>query len=170
MVAVALLVTAMAGVAPLAIASARANDATRSAATTEWLAREKIEQLTALAWTADDASLPVSDYSTNVAQMPMQSSGGSGLSVSPGDTLASAVAGYVDYLDADGQWISGGGSPPRGARWQRRWSIQTIAGQPESLLLQVLVAPVARSGTVMARAAAATNGAWLVSQRSRRAC
>lgn len=160
--------TAIAGVAHLAIASARANDATRSAATGEWLAREKLEQLTALAWTSDDATLPVSDFSTSLAQTPMQPTGGFGLNLSPGDTLHSAVAGYVDYLDADGQWV-GGGSPPRTARWQRRWSISVVAGQPETLLLQVLVSPVGRSSAVMGRDAAAMNGAWLVGVRSRRA-
>lgn len=169
MVAVALLVTAIAGVAQLAIVSARANEATRSNATVEWLAREKLEQLTALAWTADDGLLPVSDYATNLAQAPSQPSGGVGLSVSPGDTLATATAGYVDYLDSSGTWVGSSGSPPRDARWQRRWSIQVVGGPADTLMLQVLVSRVGTSGAVMARDAAATNGAWLVSVRSRRA-
>lgn len=168
MVAVALLVTAIAGVAQLSIVSARANEATRSAATIEWLAREKLEQLTALAWTADDAVLPVSDYATNVAQTPIQSAGGFGLSLSPSDSLASAVAGYVDYLDAAGQWVGQGGSPPRAARWQRRWRIEALTGQPDTVVIQVVVSPLGRASAVIGRDAAATNGAWLVSVRSRR--
>lgn len=169
MVAVALLMTSIAGVAQLAIVSARANDTTRSNATVEWLAREKLEELAALAYTADDGVLPVTDFATDVTQSPSLPSGGVGLSASPGDTLASAVSGYVDYLDSAGTWIGGGGSPPRDARWQRRWSIQAVAGQADTLMLQVLVSPARTSGAAMARDAAATNGAWLVSVRSRRA-
>lgn len=168
-VAVALLMTAIAGIGQLAIVSARANEATRSSATVEWLAREKLEQLTALALTADDGLLSVTDYATDVTQWPLQPSGGVGLSVSPGDTLATAASGYVDYLDSNGVSVGGGGSPPRDARWQRRWSVQAVAGQPDVLMLQVIVAPARTTGAVMARDAAAMNGAWLVSLRSRRA-
>lgn len=169
LVAVAVLVTGIAGVAQLAIVSARATDATRSAGTVEWLAREKLEQLSALAWTSDDSLVPIADYSTNLTRSPVLPAGGLGVSVSPGDTLSSSVTGYVDYLDAGGAPIAASGSPPQGAQWQRRWSIQLVAGQPDTLLLQVLVAPVRAPASLVLREAAARNGAWLTSLRVRRA-
>jgi prepilin-type N-terminal cleavage/methylation domain-containing protein len=168
-VAVALLATGVSGVAYLALASARGSDATRAAATVEWLAREKLEQLLALAWTADDGVVPVSDYATNVARAPVQGSGGMGLSVSSVDTLTSATPGFVDYADTRGAWVAGSGPAPSGARWQRRWSVQSVSGLSDTLLLQVVVSPVAATGAVMVRDAAAANGAWLVALRSRTA-
>jgi type II secretory pathway pseudopilin PulG len=169
-VAVSLLATGVAAVAQLALVSARAHTSAQRAGVVQQAAREKLEQLRALAWTSDAGLLPISDWSSDLTTTPPQPGSGVGLGVSPGDTLSSNVEGYCDFLDANGMWLAGGTRPPRGAAFVRRWSVQTVDPLADTLVLNIIVVPVGvRSGASTVAAARGVNGAWLIGMRTRRA-
>jgi len=120
--------------------------AARLQTTTTVLAAQKMEQLRALAWGFVDSGVltPVTDTATDLSQDPM-AGGGAGLSSSPGGTLLTNTAGYVDYLDKHGAWAGNGGSPPAAAVFIRRWNIARLQWSPsDSLVLRVLVTTVVR--------------------------
>jgi prepilin-type N-terminal cleavage/methylation domain-containing protein len=150
LVAAVILVTGLIAVAELFLISTNANRAARRVTSTAVLAQQKIEQLRGLTWGFDDFGLPISDFSTNVTVTPPNPAGGVGLQASPGDTLATATPGYVDYLDAYGAWVGTGASPPAGALYERRWSIDPLPLNPNNtLVFQVVVdrvAPTSQAG------------------------
>ena len=62
------------------------------------------------------------------------------------------VSGYCDYLDANGRWLAGGGVPPAGAIYARRWAIDALPSSPaDTLVLQVLVLRIRTGSTVAKR-------------------
>ncbi len=142
-----LVITVMAlGTAQLFAVSIRATKAARNQTTTTVLASQKLEQIRSLTWGFDElgTGLPVSDLTTNLSQEP-PTNNGSGLNPSPPGTLNQNVAGYVDYLDARGQWVGTGVNPPGNAVFVRRWSIEPLPTNPNNtLVLQVLVTSVMR--------------------------
>src|SRR3954467_3971670 len=169
-VAVSLLPTGVSAAAQLALASARANASAQRAGVVQQAAREKLEQLRALAWTSDAGLVPVSDWASELTTTPPQPAGGLGLGISPGDTLSSNVQGYCDFLDANGMWLAGGTRAPAGAAFVRRWSVQTVDSLADTLALNVIVVPVGvRSSAAAVAAARGVNGAWLIGMRTRRA-
>jgi type II secretory pathway pseudopilin PulG len=169
-VAVSLLATGVSAVAQLALVSARAHTSAQRAGVVQQAAREKLEELRALAWTSDAGLLPISDWSSDLTTTPPQPDGGVGLGVSPGDTLGSNVEGYCDFLDANGMWLAGGTRPPGGAALVRRWSVQTVDSLADTLALNIIVVPVGvRSSVSTVSAARGVNGAWLIGLRTRRA-
>ena len=169
-IAVAMLAIGVGSLAYLALAAGRANTFARSSDVVARAAVERLEQLRALAWTSDGAVLPVSDWSSNLTLSTPGASGGPGLGASPGDSLAANVAGYADFIDADGRWLAGGTTAPAGAAWVRRWSVQMLGAPADTLLLQVVVVPARTISAVATVAAArAVNGSWLLDIRTRRA-
>jgi hypothetical protein len=55
----------------------------------------------------------------------------------------------VDYLDAYGAWVGTGSSPPAGALYVRRWSVEPLPTNPNNtLVFQVLVGRIAPVGPV----------------------
>ncbi len=129
------------------VISTNTNRESRRVTTTAILAQQKIEQLRALAWGFDDFGLPISDYSSNITVTPPASTGGAGLQPSPANTLTTSTTGFVDYLDAYGAWVGTGTTPPTGALYVRRWSIDPLPTNPNnSLVFQVLVGRIAPSG------------------------
>lgn len=169
MLALAVLTTGAGTLLYAAMAAGRATVDARRADVMQRAAVEKLEQLRSLAWTSDAGIVPVSDWSSDVTTSPLPGTGGSGLGVSPGDTLATSVDGYADVLDADGRWLGGGAAVPPGAAMVRRWSIQTAAAPADTLVLQVVVVPFTSSGAVPTAAAArGANGTWLIDLRTRR--
>ena len=133
------------GVAQLFAVSSRANLVARGQTSTTAMAEQKMEQLRALTWGFDTAGqgLPVSDTSTNLAVDPTSATG-QGLNPSPAKTLDQNTVGFVDYLDAFGTHVGSGPTPPDGAVYIRRWSIQPLPMNPNNtLVLQVLVTSVA---------------------------
>jgi prepilin-type N-terminal cleavage/methylation domain-containing protein len=153
LVAVVVLVTGLIAVAELFIISTNANRAARRVTSTAVLAQQKIEQLRGLTWGFDDFGLPISDYSTNVTVTPPTPAGGAGLQPSPGGTLATATLGYVDYLDAYGAWVGTGTSPPAGAVYERRWSVDPLPLNPNNtLVFQVVVDRIAPASPATDRA------------------
>jgi hypothetical protein len=101
------------------------------------LAVQKIEQLRALAWTIDPSGVAIEDTTTDTASVP-ESSGGTGLQSSPGDSLTRNTPGFVDHLDAGGAIVGRGTQAPPEAVYTRRWLIANAAVDG-SLVLQVYV-------------------------------
>ena len=149
LVASVVLTTGLIAVAEMFVMSTNTNREARRVTMTAILAQQKIEQLRGLAWGFDDFGLPISDFSSNIAVTPPTSSGGVGLQASPANTLDTSTAGYVDYLDAYGAWVGTGSSPPAGALYVRRWSVEPLPTNPNNtLVFQVLVGRIAPVGPV----------------------
>jgi len=147
LVAAAILMTGLIAVAQMFVTSTNQNMDARRVTTTAVLAQQKIEQLRALAWGFDEFGLPVSDFSSNITVTPPASSGGVGLQASPDFSLFTSVPGYVDYLDAYGNWVGTGATPPANALYVRRWSIDPLPTNPgNTLVFQVLVGRISPSG------------------------
>jgi type II secretory pathway pseudopilin PulG len=143
------------GVAQLFAVSTRANLVARGQTSTTAMAEQKLEQLRALTWGFDTSGqgLPVSDTTTNLAVDPPSPTGG-GLNPSPTDALEENTPGYVDFLDAHGQYVGTGVTPPGTAAFVRRWSIRPLPTNPNNtLVLQVLVTPVSNEGSRVATGA-----------------
>ena len=137
------------GVAQLFAVSTRANLVARGQTSTTALAEQKLEQLRSLTWGFDTSGqgLPVSDSTTNLAVDPATQTGG-GLNPSPVDSLEQNTPGYVDFLDAHGQYVGTGATPPGTVAFVRRWSIRPLPTNPNNtLVLQVLVTPIANEGS-----------------------
>lgn len=108
-------------------------------------AQAKLEELESLAWRWDEAGNRVSDVSTNLSGRT-PSSGGSGLAVSPPNSLTENVDGYTDYLDERGGWVGSGSSPPDSAAFVRRWQVSALTAAPDdTLVFRVLVVPLANN-------------------------
>ena len=168
-IAVSVLAFGVSAVAQVVLASARANVASQQAAVVQQAARERMEQLRALAWTSDPSLVPVSDWSSDLTTTPARASGGVGLGVSPADTLLSNIAGYCDFLNARGAWVAGGTQAPPGTAFVRRWSVAPTDALADTLTLQVVVVPAsAATGQAAVSAARGVNGAWLTDMRTRR--
>jgi type II secretory pathway pseudopilin PulG len=144
-VAVAVLVTVLAGVAGVWSMTAASTRASRDQTLAMHLARDKLEQLSALTWAVQPiggVDVLASDETTNVSRQPATMDGG-GTRASPADSLGVSRATYADYLDARGRWLDAALSAPAGARFVRRWWLaRTGAGSSEMLLFQVMVATV----------------------------
>ena len=107
-----------------------------------------------------------------VVRVEMRPGAGPGLSVSPAGTLSTSTSGYVDYLDGRGRWVGTGTGLPPGVVYIRRWSVEALQSDPDTLVFHVLVTTVRRD-----REAAAAGGhrqrrrgdALLTTLRTRRA-
>jgi type II secretory pathway pseudopilin PulG len=143
------------GVAQLFAVSTRANLVARGQTSTTAMAEQKLEQLRALTWGFDSSGqgLPVSDTTTNLTIDPPTATG-SGLNPSPANALETNTPGFVDFLDANGQYVGSGLTPPGTAAFIRHWSIRPLPTNPNNtLVLQVLVTPVSNEGSRVATAA-----------------
>lgn len=141
MVATLLLASALVTTAQLLVIATRANTNAQKQTFTSTLAQEKLEQLRGLAWGFDEMGLPVSDFTSNLTVDPPLANGGVGLRPSPGDSLATNLAGYFDFLDRNGATIPAtGNEPPPNASYVRRWSVEPLPTNPNNtLILQVMV-------------------------------
>ena len=71
---------------------------------------------------------------------------GSGLNPSPSNALDENVPGFCDFLDAGGNWVGTGTTPPATAVYVRRWAIVPLPTNPNNtIILQVLVFPASRN-------------------------
>jgi prepilin-type N-terminal cleavage/methylation domain-containing protein len=167
LVAVLLVAIAAAAVAQLLGMASQASTTTAQLAVAQQIAREKMEQIRALAWTAD-AGVPVSDWSSDLTVSPVSPAGGTGLGASPAGSLLSDTRGYCDFVGPDGRWVAGGDVAPASAAWVRRWAIEEIHGVSDTLLLQVVVVSAHRnsdpSGVAVMKGA---NGVRLLAIRTR---
>ena len=174
-ISMGLLTTMSLGVAQLFAASTNANRVSRNNTSTIALAEQKMEQLRSLSWGFDlqGQGLPVSDTTTNLALYPHRGNG-SGLNPSPAGTLNGNIAGYVDFLDAQGNWIGTGTTAPANAMFVRRWAIVPLPTNPNNtLVFQVLVSPMsnesARTVTQSGNRTRMPGDAMLFSVKTRKA-
>lgn len=150
LVAIVIIAIIALGLAQMFVLAMRTNQAARHQTSATILAAQKMEQLRSLTWGYDDdgLGLPVSDTTTNLSVQPMASTG-NGLSPSPATALDQNTPGYVDYLDARGNWVGTGAAAPPAAVYIRRWSIRPLPTNPnDTLILQVLVTTVMRESQV----------------------
>ncbi|HKW01212.1 MAG TPA: prepilin-type N-terminal cleavage/methylation domain-containing protein [Vicinamibacterales bacterium] len=155
LVAMIVVVPAVIGAAGMVTIAACAIRDARLESTAIVLASQKLEQMRALEWNADDVSggPASSDTTTDLTRDPPVG-GGLGLTPSPSGTLSTNVPGFVDFLDAGGQWVGTGATPPPRATFIRRWAVMPLpASSADSLALQVLVTTVARDAQVTRRPA-----------------
>ncbi len=173
-ISMALLTIVSLGVAQVFAMTQRVNLVARGQTSTTAMAEQKIEQLRGLTWGFDlqGQGLPLTDTTTNLAVYPSTATG-SGLNPSPADALEQNTPGYVDFLDANGTWVGTGTTPPGTAMYIRRWSILPLPTNPNNtLVLQVLVTPIATEATRVATAYTRTRmlpDALLVSVKTRKA-
>ena len=176
LVSMGILTVVSLGVAQLFAVSAKANHVAKGQTSTTSLAQQKLEQLRSLTWGFDTEGqgLPVSDTTSNLAVEPPTASG-SGLNPSPSDSLETNSTGYVDFLDANGGYLSTGTETPANAVFIRRWSIQPLPTNPNNtLILQVFVTPVPndkarRTGGTQEELQRLPGDALLVSVKTRKA-
>ena len=116
MVASAILGCAVLSVAQLVAASTAATASARDVSEATAVAWQKLDQLRSLPFAFDDAGGPVTDAA---------------LQPSPAGALTGDTAGYVDA--------------PLGARYRRRWAIDSDADHPDLRILRVRVLAAGRS-------------------------
>jgi len=162
------------GVAQLFALSTRNNLTARGQTSTTAMAEEKLEQIRGLTWGFDLAGqgLPLTDTTTNLAVTPPLNNG-TGLNPSPGDALERNTEGFVDFLDANGQWVGTGSTPSGTAVYIRRWSITPLPTNPNNtVVIQVLVTPVASEAARVESAFTRTRmsgDAMLITVKTRKA-
>lgn len=140
MVATMLLAVSIVSVAQLFAVATKKNFDAKTTTVATVAAQQKMEQLRSLTWGFDPAGIPVSDFTTDTTVPVPRSTGGKGLSPSPGNTLAANVPDYVDYVDRWGNVLGGGAEPPADTQYVRRWSIDALPANPgNTLVLQVFV-------------------------------
>ncbi len=120
-IASALLAVVLTGVAPLVVAAVAGTDAIRVSLLAEHLARQRLAQVQALTHMRV-AGVVVADGSTGFAGGDFVV-GGAGLAATGLAPLQASVAGWSDWLDARGDWVSSSVGPPPEARYRRRWGI-----------------------------------------------
>ena len=175
-VSVFLLGVAAIGVAQLFALAALANLSAKGQTSTAVLASQKMEQLRSLSWgfevNADGTiGAPISDTVTDVSQDP-PIDGGRGLLASPAGTLDTNTPGYVDFLDQNGNWVGTGANPVPGTVYIRRWAIEPLPANPDTLVLQVVVTTLRRDQRKSAGAVAGgrlLDDTRLTSVKTRRA-
>ncbi len=156
-----------------ALATERNLNAKQQVSTTT-MATQKMEQLRGLTFAYDSSGLglPVTDTTTNLTLCTPDASG-AGLNPSPSDSLEENRTGFVDYVDARGNCVGTGTTPPAGAIYTRRWAIVPLPTNPNNtLVLTVLVTPSAREEQRVRTANPRTRqveDAVLVSVRTRKA-
>jgi prepilin-type N-terminal cleavage/methylation domain-containing protein len=149
-VAIAVLSAGICSLAQLAAVASETNQRAQDLTQASFMARDKLAQLSALAWTVDGAGNALSDVDSNTAVQPEESSGGTGLA--PGGDVGANVPGYCDFLDADRNLMPIGGGPPSGATFTRRWSIEPLVQDPlNTLVIQVSVVGGPPPGAELAR-------------------
>jgi type II secretory pathway pseudopilin PulG len=139
LIAIALASAGAVGLLQLLIVATTANQAAKATTVATLMAIEKMEQLRGLLWAFDASGQRISDTASDVTTMP-DGPNGTGLSVSPANSLQQNVHGFCDFLSASGAALGTGASPPLGTAFVRRWSIEALSvAAGDTLLLQVLV-------------------------------
>ena len=156
-IAAGLLAVVLTGVAPLVAAAVTGTAAARVDLLAEQLARQRLAQLQALTH-VNTAGTIVSDQATGFGSGVFGSSG-AGLALTGLAPLESSVAGWVDWLDQRGAWLSADVAPPPAARYRRRWGLLTGSGG-DCIRVWVEVASLPASPGQGAAHASAHQCAW----------
>lgn len=140
LIAVSVLLIASVGILAMGMVAMTTseNQGHRAARTAEY-AQDKAEQLLSLAY---------SDPQSDTTVFPTAAAGGTGLSLGGSSDPNAPVAGYVDYLDSNGNLL-GGGAP---ATWfyKRVWQISAPAGTANLKQITVTAVTPAAIGGVQA--------------------
>jgi hypothetical protein len=171
-VAVGLLASALASLAQMLGICISSNRSARAGSEATVLAQQKIEQLRGLTWGVDVSGASISDVSTNTTLPVEMPTGGTGLSLSPENTLTSNTNGWVDYVDRSGNVLGGGAEVLAGAAYVRRWVIEPLPSHPsDAIVIRVLVRPTGRrdSGNLRSSATRRPDEARIVTIRTRKA-
>ena len=133
LVATGILVVVAIGLLPLGVfaTSATENQGHLEARATQY-AQDKMEQLLALAY---------GDSTTNTAVFPATSTGGTGLAVGGSVDETAPVAGYLDFLDIDGNLLTvSGTTPPDGWFYERLWQVTQVSTNLKQIAVRTIVA------------------------------
>jgi hypothetical protein len=164
LIATAVVITVTSGVATLLTWSTRAAWVAGTQTIATLLARQKIEQLTALEWAVDGDGVLHSDLSASVAVDPIRETG-PGLRPSLASTIDDDTPEYVDYVAGDGRWCGNRSPPAAGAAFVRRWSVVPLPSDPlNTLIFTVSVRPLSEASR---SSRAASSGATLRTVRTR---
>lgn len=140
LIALAVLVVAVFGLAQLFVYSAQAERQGRALTTATVLASQKLDQLRSLAFAYDAAGVRVTDVASDTTTVPESPTGGVGLAPSALTSLETNTPGYCDFLDAAGRDLGADPTPPSGAAFVRRWAVVPLRDDPQdSLLIHVRV-------------------------------
>lgn len=128
MIALCVLLVVMGGLITISAMSSTTteNNGHLAARTTED-AQDKMEQLLVLAYT---------DATTDTTVFPA-GAGGTGLSIGGSTNPAAPVAGYVDWLAADGSWRGGGVAPPADWFYERVWQVSNFTPNVKQVTVTV---------------------------------
>jgi hypothetical protein len=129
MIALTVLLIAMSGLMTLAGMSARTTENNgHLAARTAEDAQDKMEQLLALKY---------GDSTSNTTVFPAVDVGGTGLAVGGSVNTAAPVAGYVDWLAADGTLLGGGVVAPNNWFYERVWQVTQFSATTKLISVTV---------------------------------
>jgi prepilin-type N-terminal cleavage/methylation domain-containing protein len=144
LVAISITSVALTALAQLFVIATQATAAARRATFASILAAQKIEQLR-----SPDA----------------------GLAPQGAASLSADVASACDFLDGYGRSLGTGSAPLPGTVYIRRWSVEPIASDPDTFVIQVAVFPSLGRGAVDPGAPDARpfGGAQIVTVKTRRA-
>lgn len=132
-IALGILMVVMAGLLSMAAlaTSHTENQGHLGARTTEY-AQDKMEQLLALAY---------GDTTSNTAVFPATITGGTGLAVGGSSDPTVIVAGYVDWLDVNGNLLASvETTAPTGWYYKRVWAISTPSTNLKQITVTTIVA------------------------------
>ncbi len=122
-----LLATLAVSVAGLLATASRHSADTRHETMMLWLARERLEQLQALALAINrlpsGVTIVLTDSVTDLSHDP-PTVAGTGLMASPPDALERSCPGFEDHLDWRGRWVGADDGALSRAAYTRRWSIR----------------------------------------------
>jgi hypothetical protein len=133
MVALAILLVAMAGLLAMdGIATNFTENYGHLAARTAEYAQDKMEQLLVLSY---------GDAVSDTRVFPSAASGGTGLAAGGSSNPTTPVAGYVDYLDVNGNLVpSTGTTAPTGWYFKRVWAVSSPSANLKQVTVTVTVA------------------------------
>ena len=132
-IATGLLLVAMVGLLSMAAIATTytENHGHLEARTTEY-AQDKMEQLLALKY---------GDTSSNTAVFPATSAGGTGLAVGGSSNPEAPAAGYIDWLDVNGNLLAVSGvTAPAGWFYKRVWQVAPAGANLEQVTVTTIVA------------------------------
>lgn len=131
--ATALILVAIAGLGSMGILgmTSTENDGHLAARCTEY-AQDKMEQLLVLAY---------GDTTSDTRVFPATNAGGTGLAVGGNSVTTAPAAGYVDYLDQNGNLLAVGAGVPANWFYVRVWAV----ANPSANLKQVTVTATVRT-------------------------
>ncbi len=154
--AAGLLAVVLTGVAPLVTMAASGSAAARVNLLADRLALQRLAHLQTLTHIRVPGAVAI-DTQTSIGSDFLV--GGPGLSISGLGPLQTTTAGWADWLDEQGGWLSSATTAPPGARYRRRWAI-LAGGSTDCVRLWVEVAPVPALVGGRAAHAGAVQCAW----------